>query len=122
MKIEITHCTLCPRKCGADQTSRTGFCGGGNGIRAARAALHHWEEPCISGTNGSGTVFFTGCHLRCCFCQNLPISLENTGADISPERLAEICHGIPSAAVDHQGTEDRKARASYSGGLELRRL
>ncbi len=90
MKIEITHCTLCPRKCGADRTSRTGFCGGGNGIRAARAALHHWEEPCISGTNGSGTVFFTGCHLRCCFCQNLPISLENTGADISPERLAEI--------------------------------
>lgn len=90
MKIEITHCTLCPRKCGADRTSRTGFCGGGNGIRAARAALHHWEEPCISGTNGSGTVFFTGCHLRCCFCQNLPISLENTGADISPEQLAEI--------------------------------
>lgn len=90
MELKITRCTLCPRKCGADRTIRTGFCGGGNGIRAARAALHHWEEPCISGTNGSGTVFFSGCHLRCCFCQNAPISLEGSGAEISPERLAEI--------------------------------
>ncbi len=90
MKFQETHCTLCPRKCGADRTKGVGFCGGGNGIKAARAALHHWEEPCISGTNGSGAVFFSGCHLRCCFCQNLPISLDHSGKDISPERLAEI--------------------------------
>ncbi len=90
MGFDITHCTLCPRKCGADRTVRTGFCGGGNGIRAARAALHFWEEPCISGINGSGTVFFSGCPLRCCFCQNVPISLENSGQTISAERLAEI--------------------------------
>lgn len=90
MKFSPTNCTLCPRRCGADRTKYAGFCGGGDGIRAARAALHHWEEPCISGTNGSGTVFFSGCHLRCCFCQNSPISLENAGKAIPPQRLAEI--------------------------------
>ncbi len=90
MDFQITQCRLCPRECGADRTQETGFCGGGNGIRAARAALHLWEEPCISGTNGSGTVFFSGCHLQCCFCQNEPISTGNDGKNISPERLAEI--------------------------------
>lgn len=90
MDFQITQCRLCPRKCGADRTKETGFCGGGNGIRAARAALHFWEEPCISGSNGSGTVFFSGCQLQCCFCQNEPISTGNDGKYISPERLAEI--------------------------------
>ena len=65
------NCTLCPRQCHADRASgRVGFCGAGGTLKAARAALHFWEEPCISGTRGSGTVFFSGCTLKCCFCQN----------------------------------------------------
>ena len=87
---ELTQCTLCPRKCRADRTKNTGFCGAGNQIRLARAALHFWEEPCISGTNGSGAVFFSGCNLKCCFCQNAPISSQNFGAAITQKRLAEI--------------------------------
>ncbi len=90
MAIEITHCTLCPRQCGTDRTIHTGRCGGGNTLRAARAALHHWEEPCISGTKGSGTVFFSGCPLHCRFCQNAVISAENQGMPITTERLSEI--------------------------------
>lgn len=85
-----THCTLCPRRCGADRTKTQGLCGGGSRVKAARAALHFWEEPCISGTRGSGTVFFSGCALRCCYCQNYNISAENFGKEISVERLAEI--------------------------------
>ena len=75
-----SSCTLCPRRCGADRAAgRTGFCGAGSTLKAARAALHYWEEPCISGTRGSGTVFFSGCTLKCCFCQNYPISAEGLG-------------------------------------------
>lgn len=85
-----SHCTLCPRRCGVDRHVRTGFCGCGDEIRAARAALHFWEEPCISGSGGSGTVFFSGCTLRCCFCQNYSISQEHFGETISAGRLAEI--------------------------------
>ncbi len=90
MDFQINHCTLCPRRCGTDRQIRQGPCGGGNGIKAARASLHFGEEPCISGTNGSGTVFFSGCHLKCCFCQNEPISISNDGKTTSPKRLAEI--------------------------------
>lgn len=84
------HCTLCPRACGADRRHARGFCGGGAQVRLARAALHFGEEPCISGTHGSGTVFFSGCSLRCCFCQNFRISAQNQGTDISIERLGDI--------------------------------
>ncbi|MGN0605285.1 MAG: radical SAM protein [Oscillospiraceae bacterium] len=90
MEYDITNCRLCPRKCGTDRTVRKGICGADSRIMAARAALHHWEEPCISGTNGSGTVFFSGCTLKCCFCQNYNISTENHGMEISTERLGEI--------------------------------
>ena len=84
-------CRLCPRKCGARRDAgEIGFCGAPSGIRCARAALHFWEEPCISGTRGSGTVFFSGCPLRCCFCQNAPISRGCFGKDISEQRLSEI--------------------------------
>ena len=83
-------CTLCPRECHADRTTSTGFCGAGHELRAARAALHMWEEPCISGTTGSGTVFFSGCTLRCVFCQNFQLSHENYGKTISVSRLADI--------------------------------
>ncbi|MEG0770004.1 MAG: radical SAM protein [Ruthenibacterium sp.] len=88
------HCTLCPRRCGADRTRTQGFCGGGARVRLARAALHFWEEPCISGTRGSGTVFFSGCPLQCCYCQNYRISAQNFGKEISVQRLAEIFLGL----------------------------
>ena len=89
--MQIPHsCTLCPRQCGADRTRQKGACGAANQLRIARAALHHWEEPCISGTRGSGTVFFSGCSLRCCYCQNHPISQQGVGKDIDEHRLAEI--------------------------------
>ncbi len=83
-------CELCPRCCGVDRSNTKGFCGVGEQVRVARAALHHWEEPCISGTNGSGTVFFSGCVLRCVYCQNYQISADGFGKEISVERLAEI--------------------------------
>lgn len=88
--MDMHNCRLCPRQCGADRYKGTGFCGCGAGIRVAKAYLHMWEEPCISGTRGSGTVFFSGCNLKCCFCQNYKISHENHGKDISETRLSEI--------------------------------
>lgn len=90
MSMNYESCTLCPRMCGADRTKAPGFCGASHQIKAARAALHQWEEPCISGTAGSGTVFFSGCTLKCVFCQNYPLSHENFGKEISTARLAEI--------------------------------
>ena len=86
----MSVCTLCPRQCGVDRSVKTGFCGMGEIPRVARAALHFWEEPCISGTRGSGTVFFSGCTLRCAYCQNYSISHQGQGQDISVRRLADI--------------------------------
>ena len=83
-------CNLCPRMCGADRAKAAGYCRMGDNIKAARAGLHHWEEPCISGANGSGTVFFSGCVLRCEYCQNHDISDGGFGKEITIERLAEI--------------------------------
>lgn len=90
MYEELKECSLCPRECKADRTKKRGYCGCGSSIRVARAALHFWEEPCISGENGSGTVFFCGCTLKCCYCQNFEISHQNIGKDISVNRLSEI--------------------------------
>lgn len=87
----MKDCTLCPRNCHADRMAgRTGYCGMTDKIYAARAALHMWEEPCISGCKGSGAVFFTGCGLRCCFCQNCEIAIGKDGCEIDVKRLAEI--------------------------------
>ena len=84
-------CTLCPRMCHKDrQQNQRGFCGADGHIRVARSALHMWEEPCISGTRGSGTVFFSGCHLKCCFCQNHEISFGCKGIDITEESLVRM--------------------------------
>ena len=87
-------CTLCPRMCRVDRRSGKGFCGCGDRPRAARAALHAWEEPCLSGpegsSGGSGAVFFSGCTLRCRFCQNHSISSEGTGRELSVQQLARI--------------------------------
>lgn len=85
------ECGLCPRECGVNRLNgRKGFCGQTASLKVARAALHMWEEPCISGTRGSGTVFFTGCHLGCVFCQNDQISRGSNGKEISVIRLAQI--------------------------------
>ena len=85
-------CTLCPRNCGVERTAESGagVCHMGTQPKIARAALHMWEEPCISGTRGSGAVFFSGCGLRCVFCQNEAISQQGEGKIVTPERLAEI--------------------------------
>ncbi|MBT9778794.1 radical SAM protein [Clostridium sp. MCC353] len=88
--MNYQSCELCPRKCRADRTKTTGYCKSGSQAKVARAALHMWEEPCISGRNGSGTVFFSGCTLGCCFCQNYSISQEGFGKEITVNQLADI--------------------------------
>lgn len=93
MKImnKYENCLLCPRKCGINRAAgQTGVCGVSSEIRVARAALHYWEEPCISGKKGSGAVFFSGCSLHCVFCQNREISDGKVGKIISKERLRDI--------------------------------
>lgn len=85
------NCLLCSRKCGINRrTGQTGVCGVSSEIKVARAALHYWEEPCISGKRGSGAVFFSGCSLHCVFCQNREISDGKEGKVISKERLSDI--------------------------------
>lgn len=85
----MRHCTLCPRKCGVDRTRSKGFCGETDKVRIARADLYMWEEPCISGKNGSGAVFFSGCCLKCCFCQNYEISAQGKGFELTVDELAD---------------------------------
>lgn len=87
----MSDCSLCPRNCHVNRLNgQLGFCRQNADITAARAALHFWEEPCISGQAGSGAVFFSGCNLQCVFCQNHNIAIGKTGTSISPEHLAEI--------------------------------
>lgn len=86
----MKFCSLCPRKCNIDRAKAVGFCGMKNKLRAARASLHFWEEPCISGFGGAGAVFFSGCNLRCVYCQNREISAKNKGGEITVKRLREI--------------------------------
>jgi len=86
----MSFCLNCARKCGIDRDHATGFCGMNALPVVARAGLHRWEEPCVSGTNGSGAVFFSGCNLKCVFCQNYGISSENRGKVITVQRLREI--------------------------------
>lgn len=89
--LSLENCILCPRKCGVNRTAGIkGYCGQGGALTAARAYLHMWEEPCISGTAGSGTVFFSGCNMRCVFCQNSEIASGDVSKEISTDRLAEI--------------------------------
>lgn len=87
----MADCTLCPRECHANRlTGPVGFCGQTACMTAARAALHYWEEPCLSGSVGSGAVFFSGCSLQCIFCQNHNIALGKAGKAITPKKLSEI--------------------------------
>lgn len=88
-------CDWCPRCCGANRSAgEQGFCGADHTLRIARAALHFWEEPVLSGSRGSGAVFFSGCPLHCCFCQNATIAQGGVGQEISPERLCEIAYEL----------------------------
>lgn len=86
----MSICNFCARRCGIDRSQHAGFCGMTEKIRIARAGLHFWEEPCISGKKGSGTVFFSGCNLRCVYCQNYEISTGGSGQEITLPRLKEI--------------------------------
>ncbi len=83
-------CELCPRRCRVDRAKTLGFCGAGENLRVALVSLHKWEEPCLVGKNGAGTIFFSHCNLKCVYCQNFSISHGGCGAEISIERLAEI--------------------------------
>lgn len=122
IKKLMSECVLCPRKCHADRLAgpmgrRTGYCGQGAEIAAARAALHFWEEPCISGQNGSGAVFFSGCNLQCIFCQNHQIATGKTGKILSGKRLPEIflklqemgAHNINLVTATHYIPQVRRA-------------
>ena len=87
----MNGCMLCPRQCQIKrEEGKRGFCGESDLVRLSRAALHMWEEPCISGKKGSGAVFFSGCGLRCCFCQNHDIAIGSRGLAVTVERLSEI--------------------------------
>ena len=92
-------CNNCPRKCNIDRHRMVGFCNVSEQPRVAKAYLHKWEEPVISGKAGSGTVFFSGCNLRCIYCQNYKISHENFGKYITYERLAEIFKNLEEAGA-----------------------
>ena len=83
-------CELCPRRCRVDRVKRLGFCGADENLRVALVSLHKWEEPCLVGSNGAGTIFFSHCNLKCVYCQNFSISHDGFGKTISIERLAEI--------------------------------
>lgn len=84
------YCELCPRRCHVNRVNRLGFCGAGENLRVALVSLHKWEEPCLVGEKGAGTIFFSYCNLKCVYCQNFSISHGGFGAEISIERLAEI--------------------------------
>lgn len=92
MKEEFNKCRLCPRNCFVNRNlDEVGYCGANNKMVIAKYYLHKWEEPCITGKNGSGTIFFSYCNLRCLFCQNYKISILNYGKEISVEKFSNIC-------------------------------
>ena len=97
--LDYNCCTLCPRECKADRTTSVGFCGMPDKLYAAKAMVHKSEEPCISGTRGSGAIFFSGCVLRCKFCQNHVISHKRLGKQISTDRLGDIILELESQGV-----------------------
>lgn len=94
-------CNMCPRRCGVNRKEKQGFCSSPEEFRVARAALHFWEEPCISGKRGSGTVFFSGCNLKCVYCQNSEISIKNKGTAVSSDKLIEIFEKLIADGVEN---------------------
>lgn len=134
MVIDL-RCNLCPRNCNIDRKENTGFCKSHINPKIARIAPHFWEEPCISGTKGSGTVFFSGCTLKCVFCQNYEISALNQGTEITPYRLSEeyrkleqlgvhninlvsACHYIPAVLESFEIYKPNIPIVYNSGGYE----
>ena len=93
------ECTLCPRRCGADREKNSGFCGASSRMLIARAAPHLWEEPCLSGKHGSGTIFFSGCQLKCVYCQNRAISDGGAGKSVTTEELTALFFRLASTGV-----------------------
>lgn len=120
-------CNLCPRKCNIDRSKDVGVCGVGNVPKVAKVYLHEWEEPCISGSNGSGTIFFSGCNLKCVFCQNHKISHEGYGKYISVDRLAEIfreleeqgAHNINLVSPSHYAIAIKDALNIYKPSIPI---
>lgn len=116
-------CDVCPRQCSADRARSGGFCRMGNNPVVAKACLHMWEEPCISGSRGSGTVFFSGCNLKCVYCQNYRISHENFGQELTVTQLASIflslqqkgAHNINLVTPSHFVRPIRKAIQAAEG-------
>lgn len=94
-----SHCTLCPRRCGVDRRGKRGACGMGDTLTLARASLHFWEEPCISGKKGSGTIFFSGCPLGCIYCQNREIARGEVGLAVTADRLLAIFYELQAAGA-----------------------
>lgn len=123
----MSGCTLCPRKCGVDRKTKVGFCGAGDEIRVARTMLHMWEEPCISGTRGSGAIFFSGCVLKCAYCQNRDISHRISGEVLSIRALADKmldlqargAHNINLVTPTHYADKIRAALDMIRGELEI---
>ena len=131
------ECRLCPRECGVNRKEgQTGFCQMDGTLRVARAALHMWEEPCISGKSGSGAVFFSGCSLRCVYCQNFDIAAGARGKEISRERLASIFlelqeqgaaninlvtpdHDLPDIVCNGSGYEKADVIAALGGIVDI---
>lgn len=101
MTADYNSCRLCPRKCGVNRYETVGFCGMGAKVKAAKATLHQWEEPCISYNNGAGTVFFSGCSLRCVYCQNSEISNNGFGEAITAEKLGDIFLSLQDRGADN---------------------
>lgn len=101
MTTDYNSCCLCPRKCGVNRYETVGFCGMGAEVKAAKATLHQWEEPCISYNNGAGTVFFSGCSLRCVYCQNSEISNNGFGEAITAEKLGDIFLSLQDRGADN---------------------
>ena len=99
--MENNSCNLCPFDCGADRITQFGRCGAGNNPVVARAAAHYYEEPCISGENGSGAVFFSGCGLGCIFCQNADISQKIKGKEMDARTLAEVFDRVADTGVQN---------------------
>ncbi|MDE5583517.1 MAG: radical SAM protein [Ruminococcus sp.] len=95
------NCTLCPRRCGVNRYEKRGFCKAGAEILCAKATLHQWEEPCISYENGAGTIFFSGCSLHCCFCQNNIISNELHGKILTVRQLADVFLSLQEKGADN---------------------
>lgn len=119
-------CCICPRKCGVSREKNVGFCGVKHLPIVAKAFLHMWEEPCISGTRGSGTVFFSGCNLKCVFCQNYMVSQQHFGKEITVEQLGKIflslqekgAHNINLVNPTHYVLQIREALEG-GGGLSI---